>query len=44
MVIVNSKIISAVREFQKTDHVESEWLFHNSKGQRIKPDNNKQSI
>ena len=33
--IVNSKIVSAVREYQKTDHVESEWLFHNSRGERL---------
>lgn len=35
IVIVNSKIVSAVREYQKMDHVESEWLFHNSKGERL---------
>lgn len=35
IVIINSKIISAVREYQKTDHVESEWLFHNSRGERL---------
>ena len=35
IVIINSKIVSAVREYQKTDHVESEWLFHNSKGERL---------
>lgn len=35
IVIINSKIISAVCEYQKTDHVESEWLFHNSKEQRL---------
>lgn len=35
VVIVNSKIVSAVREYQKTDCVESEWLFHNSKGERL---------
>lgn len=35
IVIVNSKIVSAVREYQKTDHVESEWLFHNSRGERL---------
>lgn len=35
IVIIGSKIVSAVREYQKTDHVESEWLFHNSKGERI---------
>ena len=35
IVIVNSKIVSAVREYQKTDNVESEWLFHNSRGERL---------
>ena len=35
IVIVNSKIVSAVREYQKTDSVESEWLFHNSRGERL---------
>lgn len=35
IVIVNTKIISAVREYQKTDHVESEWLFHNSRGEML---------
>lgn len=35
IVIINSKIISAVREYKKTDHVESEWLFHNSRGERL---------
>lgn len=35
IVIINSKIISAVREYQKTDHVDSEWLFHNSRGERL---------
>lgn len=35
IVIIGSKIVSAVREYQKTDHVESEWLFHNSRGERI---------
>ncbi len=35
LVIINSKIVSAVREYQKTDHVESEWLFHNSRGERL---------
>ena len=34
IVIINSKIVSAVREYQKTDHVDSEWLFHNSRGER----------
>lgn len=34
-VIIGSKIISAVREYQKTDHVESEWLFHNSRGEKL---------
>lgn len=33
IVIINSKIVSAVREYQKTDRVESEWLFHNSRGE-----------
>jgi len=35
IVIVNSKIVSAVREYQKTDNVESEWMFHNSRGERL---------
>ena len=35
IVIINSKIESAVREYLKTDHVESEWLFHNSRGERL---------
>lgn len=35
IVIINSKIVSAVREYLKTDHVESEWLFHNSRGERL---------
>lgn len=35
IVIVNSKIVSAVYEYQKRDRVESEWLFHNSRGQRL---------
>lgn len=35
IVIINSKIVSAVREYQKTDYVESEWLFHNSRGERL---------
>ena len=35
IVIINSKIVSAVREYQKTDRVDSEWLFHNSRGERL---------
>ena len=35
IVIINSKIVSAVREYQKMDHVDSEWLFHNSRGERL---------
>ena len=35
IVIINSKIVSAVREYQKTDHVDSEWLFHNSRGEKL---------
>ena len=35
IVIVNSKIVSAVREYQKTDQIVSEWLFHNSRGERL---------
>lgn len=35
IVIINSKIVSAVREYQKVDNVESEWLFHNSRGERL---------
>lgn len=36
-VIINSKIVSAIREYQKLDHVESEYLFHNSKGKILNP-------
>ncbi len=35
IVIVNSKIVSAIHEYQRTDHAESEWLFHNSRGKRL---------
>lgn len=35
IVIINSKIVSSVREYQKADHVKSEWLFHNSRGERL---------
>lgn len=35
IVIINSKIVSAVQEYQKADQVESEWLFHNSRGERL---------
>lgn len=35
IVIINSKIVSAVREYQRTDQVESEWVFHNSRGERL---------
>ncbi|GFI17684.1 tyrosine recombinase XerD [Lachnospiraceae bacterium] len=35
IVIVNSKMVSAVYEYQKKDFVESEWLFHNSRGERL---------
>lgn len=35
IVIINSKIVWAVREYQKTDCVESEWLFHNSRGEKL---------
>nr|WP_304430227.1 site-specific integrase [uncultured Acetatifactor sp.] len=35
IVIINSKIESAVREYQKGDKVESQWLFHNSRGERL---------
>ena len=35
IVIVNSKIVSAVREYQKMDQIVSEWLFHNSRGERL---------
>ena len=31
-VIINSKVISAIREYQRSDNVESDYLFHNSKG------------
>lgn len=36
-VIINSKIVSAIREYQKLDQVESEYLFHNSKGKMLNP-------
>lgn len=36
-VIINSKIVSAIREYQKSDQVESEYLFHNSKGKILNP-------
>ena len=36
-VIINSKIVSAVREYQKTDKVDSDYLFHNSKGKVLNP-------
>lgn len=36
-VIINSKIVSAIREYQKSDQVESEYLFHNSKGKMLNP-------
>ena len=35
IVIINSKIESAVHEYQKGDKVESQWLFHNSRGERL---------
>lgn len=35
IVIIGNKITSAVREYQKTDHVEFEWLFHNSRGEKL---------
>ena len=36
-VIINSKIVSAIREYEKSDQVESEYLFHNSKGKILNP-------
>ncbi|GFI17786.1 tyrosine recombinase XerC [Lachnospiraceae bacterium] len=36
-VIINSKIVSAIREYQKSDQMESEYLFHNSKGKILNP-------
>lgn len=36
-VIINSKIVSSIREYQKDDRVESEYLFHNSKGEILNP-------
>lgn len=36
-VIINSKIVSAIREYEKSDNVESEYLFHNSKGKILNP-------
>lgn len=35
IVIIGSKIVSSIREYQKTDHVVSEWLFHNSRGEKL---------
>lgn len=36
-VIINSKVISAIREYQRADNVESDYLFHNSKGKILNP-------
>lgn len=36
-IIINSKIVSAIREYEKSDSVESEYLFHNSKGKILNP-------
>lgn len=36
-VIINSKIVSAIREYEKSDNVESEYLFHNSRGMILNP-------
>ena len=36
-VIINSKVISAMREYQRSDNVESDYLFHNSKGKILNP-------
>lgn len=36
-VIINSKVISAIREYQRSDSVESDYLFHNSKGKILNP-------
>ena len=36
-VIINSKIVSAIREYEKSDKVESEYLFHNSRGKVLNP-------
>lgn len=36
-VIINSKIVSAIREYEKSDNVESEYLFHNSRGKILNP-------
>lgn len=36
-VIINSKVISAIREYQRSDYVESDYLFHNSKGKILNP-------
>ena len=35
IVIINSKIVSAVREYQRADQIESEWVFHNSRGEKL---------
>ena len=35
IVIVNSKIVSAVREYQKMDQIVSEWLFFYCWGERL---------
>jgi site-specific recombinase XerD len=36
-VIINSKIVSAIKEYEKTDNVQSDYLFHNSKGEMLHP-------
>ena len=36
-VIINSKVISAIRVYQRSDNVESDYLFHNSKGKILNP-------
>ncbi len=37
IVIINSKIISAIKEYEKSDNVDSEYLFHNSRGKVLNP-------
>ena len=36
-VIINSKVVSAIREYQRSDNGESDYLFHNSKGRILNP-------
>lgn len=35
IVVINSKIVDAVREYQKQDTIESEYVFHNKEGKPL---------